>query len=439
MSIPRREFLVGGSSLALAGMAGAGTVLSSEPALAGGPGDDHQASANTSAAPAGPRKRPRIAAINSIYRLRSHAYHIAGRFLFGYQRNGFHHQPPFELVRMYNDQYPADDLSRSVCRQQNVELCETPEQALGSHGKLDVDGVLLIIEHGDYPLNERGQVLYPRYELFQRIANVFERQGRGVPVFVDKHLSYDYERAAEMVRRAKAIGFPLMAGSSLPVTWRLPEIEPPRETPFREGLVVFGYDRASEEIYFIHALETLQAMLERRRGGETGIRSVSFLEGPEVWKAGDEGRWSWRLLRSAIRRCPSANYGDVREQVLRPQAILLEYIDGTRGAALNLVEAVSDFGFAATVEGEPEPVSTCFYLPAPPGANFFNPLTYNIERFFSGDQPYPVERTLLTSTVLDWALRARQQRVERLEHVSMQIRYQAPAESGFFRGPFVGS
>lgn len=383
-----------------------------------------------------PKALPRIAAINSIYRLRSHAYHIAGRFLFGYTRNGFHHQPPFRLVRMFNHQSPADDLGPDVCRRHGVQLCKSVSESLGGD-RCDIDGVLLIIEHGDYPVNDRGQVLYPRYELFREIVAHFERHGRTAPVFVDKHLSYDHERAAEMVATAKRLGFRLMAGSSLPVTWRIPEWEPPLGTPFREGLVVFGFDRGPSEIYFIHALETLQCVLERRRGGETGVKSVAFLEGDDVWRAGDQGRWSWRLLEAALDRCASENYGAPREQVLRPQALLVEYLDGTRGAALNLIEATSEFAFAGTVDGRTDPVSTCFYLPAPPGAKFFNPLTYNIERFFSGDPPYPVERTLLTSTMLDLALRARQERRPSLTSPALAIRYTPPADSGFFRGPFV--
>jgi hypothetical protein len=252
-------------------------------------------------------------------------------------------------------------------------------------------------------------------------------------------LSYDHQLARQMVERARRMGFPLMAGSSLPVTWRVPEIEPPLGTKFREAVVTFGYDRSYAEIYLFHALETLQCMLERRPGGETGVRSIRWLEGDDVWAAGDAGQWSWRLVEAALSRCSSRNYGKVREQVLKPQALLVEYTDGTRGAVLNLIEATSEFGFAARVDGEPDPVSTCFYLPAPPGANFFNPLTYNIERFFAGSQPYPVERTLLTSTVLDLALRARHEKLPRIESPALRIGYTAPADSGFFRGPMTES
>lgn len=380
---------------------------------------------------------PRVAAINSIYRLRSHAYHIAGRFIYGYTREGVPHQPPFKLVRMYDDQTPADDLGPAVCAKHNIELTRTVAEALGGPRGLDVDAVLLIIEHGDYPLNERGQILYPRYEMFEQIVKVFRSSGRSVPVFVDKHLSYDHAKAAKMVATAREIGFPLMAGSSLPVTWRRPELEPPLDTPFSEGLVAFGYDRGPAEIYLIHALEVLQCMLERRRGGETGVKSVTCLQGDAVWQAGDQGRWSWKLLDAALARNPSNNYGRPRDNVRKPQAILIEYRDGTRGTVMNLIEQVSDNSFAGQVAGSAEPLSAAFYLPSPPGARFFDPLTYNIEKFFaSGKSPYPVERTLLTSTVLDWALRSLHEGSRRVEDASLDIRYQPPADSGFFRGRF---
>lgn len=382
-------------------------------------------------------RRPRVAAINSIYRLRSHAYHIAGRFIFGYTREGEHHQPPFELVRMFDHQQPPDDLGPEVCAKHGIQLCKSAAEALGGEQGLDVDAVLLIVEHGDYPVNEFGQIQYPRYELFDEVVKVFRASGRSVPVFVDKHLSYDHHKAARMVQTAREMGFGLMAGSSLPVTWRRPESDPPLETAFSEGLVAFGYDRGPAEIYFFHALECLQSMLERRRGGETGVRSVSALRGEAVWRAGDEGRWSWDLLEAALSRNPSRNYGDVREQVKEPAAILVEYRDGTRGAVLNLIEACSEFSFAGGVAGQAEPLSFWFVLPPPPGARFFDALTWNIERFFTaGKPPYPVERTLLTSTLLDLGLHSLHDGGAPIESAALNIRYQAPKDDGHERGRF---
>lgn len=381
-----------------------------------------------------PAKKLRVAAVNSIFRLRSHAYHIVGRFVHGYRKDGFHHQPPFEVVRMYDDQAPEEDLGPAFCKTHGIKLCKTVAETLGGD-KLDVDAVLLTIEHGDYKTNEFGQVLYPRYERFQEIVDVFRKSGRSVPVFVDKHLSYDHRQAAEMVSTAEKLDFGLMAGSSLPVTWRRPEIEPPLGTPFTEGLVCYGFDRGAQEIYLIHALETLQCMLERRAGGETGVKSVTYLQGDAVWKAGDEGRWSWKLLEAALARCPSHNVGPIRENVLSPVAILVEYADGTKGTVMNIVEQVSDFAFAGSVKGVPKPVSSCFYLPAPPGARFFDPLTWNIEQFFqSGKAPYPVQRTLLTSTILDLVLHAHHDGSKSASSPALKIAYEAPKNSGFFRG-----
>jgi hypothetical protein len=431
--VSRRTFL----SISSAAVAGTAAASATAIQALGQPPQELQP--GNAAPPARPKRTLRVAAINSIFRLRSHAYHIVGRLVHGYPVDGFHHQPDVRVVRMFNDQSPADDLSDGFCRDHGIRLCKTAEEALLGDGKqLDVDGVVLIIEHGDYPINERKQVLYPRHKYFQSIVKAFETSGRSVPVFVDKHLSYDHEQAADMVATAKNVGFGLMAGSSLPVTWRMPEIEPPLGTKFTEGVCVFGFDRGVPEIYFFHALETLQCMLERRAGGETGVKSVAWLQGADVWKAADAGRFSWKLLETAARRCSSYNVGPIRENVRDPQAILIEYNDGTRGAAVNLIEQVSEFAFAGTVKGEAEPISSCFYLPAPPGAAFFNPLTWHIEQFLQTGRPsYPVERTLLTSTMLDLACRAALEKKASITSDSLQIRYQAPVSSGFFRGPIV--
>lgn len=384
------------------------------------------------------RPLPRVASINSIYRLRSHAYHIAGRFIHGYTINGLPHQPPFQLVRMFDHQQPENDLGPEVCRKHGIELCQTVAEALGGEKSLDVDAVLLIIEHGDYPTNARGQILYPRFEMFQQVVNVFRKSGRSAPVFVDKHLSYDHLQAAQMVATAKEMNFGLMAGSSLPVTWRIPEFDPPIGTPFDEGVAVIGYDRTNIEVYLFHVLEVLQCMLERRAGGESGVKSVQCLSGEAVWKAGDEGRWSWPLLEHALSRCPSRNYGQVREQVKNPLCVLIEYVDGTKGAVFNLVEATSDFAFAGKIRGRPEPVSTCFYLPAPPGARFFDPLTFNIEQFFvTGNPTYPIERTLLTSTICDHAMHSYHDGGKVITDPTLSIRYQPAADDGHFRGSFI--
>jgi len=232
-----------------------------------------------------------------------------------------------------------------------------------------------------------------------------------------------------------------MAGSSLPVTWRRPELEMQLGTPIEDALVA-AYGPI--EVYGFHALETLQVMLERRKGSETGVEAVTCLTGSDVWKAGDAGRWSWELLEAALGRSETVNPGDIRKNVglpvqaypkIPPTAFLLEYRDGTRGTILLLNGHIQDFCFAAKIKGDPKPASCQFYLPLPPGAKFFDCLVANIEKLLeSGRSPYPVERTLLTSGILDAAMESHQRRGERMETPELELAYKAPLDSGFCRG-----
>jgi hypothetical protein len=411
-----------------------------------------------------PRTRPpkrtkpaakKIALVTSAYYYLSHAYHIGGRFLDGYIKGDEHHFPNLGIASAFVEQVKANDLSRDLAKEHNFRLSETIDDALTlGTGKLAVDAVLLIGEHGDYKYNEKGQKLYPRYEYFQKIAAVFEKSGKTVPVFCDKHLSYDRKKAAEMVATSKKMNFPLMAGSSLPVTWRRPELDFKLGTRITDALVA---SRGELEIMGIHALETLQCMVERRftnadpKPANQGVKAVTCLQGEAVWKAGDDGLWSWELLEHAIGRSPSRNAGDVRANCRRfprpavwgnfvkgPIAFLIEYADGLKATVLQLDGHVADETFAARVAGEKKPQSCLFWLPPPPGAAFLEALSAHVETFFAtGTPPYPVERTQLTGGILDYALESRVNNSKRLETPDLDIRYAPPTDSGFMRGDYV--
>ena len=412
-----------------------------------------------------PRTRPpkrakppakNVAVVCSVYWYLSHAYHIAGRFLDGYMVGHDHHFPDFGVASCYVEQ-PTRNLAPDLAREHGFRLSPTIEDALTlGTGSLAVDAVLLICEHGDYPYNAKGQKLYPRHDYFQQIVRVFERSGKTVPVFCDKHLSYDRAKAADMVATAKKMNFGLMAGSSLPVTWRRPELELPLDCRLTDALLV---SRGELEIYGIHALEALQTMVERRRrlkpgmGNPTdqGVAAVTGLQGDAVWKAGDDGLWSWELLEHAVGRCPSRNAGDVRANCRRyqrsatwghfvpgPIAFHVEYRDGFKATVLQLDGHVADEAFAGRLADQARPVSTLFYLPPPPGAAFLEALASHVERFVAtGRPPYPVERTQLTGGILDYALESRANGSRRLETPDLAIRYTAPADSGFMRGEYV--
>jgi hypothetical protein len=389
-----------------------------------------------------------IAVVTTAYYYLSHAYHICGRFLYGYLRDGKRHWPNYSISGMYVQQQKDNDLSKGLAKKHGFKLYDDVEGALTlGDRRLLCDGVLLIAEHGDYPYNDKGQKLYPRYELFEQIAEVFKKTKKTVPVFCDKHLYYDRKKAKAMADRAKGMGFPLMAGSSLPVTWRRPELELPLGSKIEEALVA---SRGELEIYGIHALEALQCMVERRAGGEKGVKAVTCLEGDAVWKAGDAGVWSKALLEEALSRTPSLNVGDARENCRhytpppgRPSfpkdavAFVIEYRDGLKATALLLNGHLDDTVFAARLKDRKEPVSTLFYLPPPPGAGFLQALTTKIETFLeTGKPPYPIERTLLTGGILDWVLESRVKKHQRLETPDLDIAYDPPKDSGFLRGAY---
>jgi hypothetical protein len=399
--------------------------------------------------PARARKaRKKLAVVTSAYLYLSHAYHICGRFLDGYLHKGRFHFPDFAIVGMYVEQHKEGDLSKEIAKKHGIPLYTDIGEALTLGGeKLAVDGILLIGEHGDYPYNARRQKLYPRYEMFEKIVTVFRKSGRSVPVFCDKHLYYDRKKARAMYDTARKMGFPLYAGSSLPVTWRRPELELPLGTQIKEALVA---SRGEIEIYGIHALEALQCMVERRIRGQQGVKAVTCLEGDAVWKAGDKGQWSWELLEHALGRTPSLNVGDIRINCRQfrpppgrptfprgPVAFLIEYRDGLKAAVLNINGHIDDTVFAARVAGKKKLLSTLFYLPPPPGAGFLQALTVKIEDFLAtGKSPYPVERTLLTGGILDAVLESRVRGHKRLETPDLDIRYVPPRDSGFMRGDY---
>jgi hypothetical protein len=389
------------------------------------------------------RGRKPLAVITTVYRPLSHSYHIAGRFIHGYARGGKLHVPKQYIHSLFVHQTPDNDLSHEIGKEYGVKVTRSIEDALTNGGKsLAVEGVLLIGEHGNYPLNDKGQILYPRFEWMEQIAAVFRKVGQSVPVFNDKHLSYTFDRARKMLARGKELGFPMMAGSSLPVVWRRPELELRLESPIEDGLAA-AYGPL--EIYGFHVLEALQVMMERRKGGETGVKAVTCLTGKDVWRAADRGLWSWDLLEAALARSETVNPGDIRKNtgsmkvlghpIVPPTAFLIEYRDGTRGTTLLLNGHIRDFVFAAKVRGEPRPASCLFVLPEPPGARFFDAQVAALERFFETSKaPSPVERTLLTTGMLDAAMESHHRKGSRVETPEMDVRYTAPADSGFVRG-----
>ena len=396
-----------------------------------------------------PGNRPKLAGITTVYRKYSHTQHIIDRYLEGYGWNGTHHHPEMDLIALYVDQVGQDDLSRDrAARFPAMKIYPTIAEALTcGTGKLAVDGVVVVGEHGDYPKTPKGQVQYPRYRFFEQIVAVFRSSGRSVPMFNDKHLSWNWEWARKMYDTSKEMGFAYMAGSSLAVTWRIPSVEFPSGAQVREALCIcYG----GVDSYDFHGLETLQCMVERRKGGETGVKWLQAYRGDKFWEACRANVWPRELMNAALCRSHTltparAGFNDIfptlddmQRLAKNPVAYRYEHADGLKCTMMLMDGLVRDFNFAAQLQGEPKPFSTQMYLPMPDGrttmANFFSPLSYNMEQMFlTGKPTYPIERTLLTTGLTAAGVDSLYAGQTRVETPHLAIEYQAPAQSTFWR------
>ena len=372
-----------------------------------------------------------VGAVITEYRKLSHADVICSRILEGYTPNNVPVEPRTRIVSMYTDQVPANDLSRAAAAKHGFKIYPSISEALTLGGdKLAVDAVLLVGEHGNYPTNEKGQKMYPRYELFQQIIEVFRRSGRVVPLFSDKHLSYSWDHAKKMYDETREMKIPFMAGSSIPVTVRVPELEIPLGAPL-ENAVVVGY--GDLDAYGFHTLESLQCMVERRAGAEKGIASVEWLEGDAVWRwrNSEQGRWSAPLLDAALSRAVKAKSGRPEDNVKNPVLFRLQYRDGFHAVAYMLNGHVQDWLFATRVKGKPEILSTHFGLKDGRYLVHFDGLVHCIEELFLTGKPvYPVERTLLTTGTLAFLFDSRVAK-KPIETPQLKVEYKAPRHCYF--------
>ncbi|MFN9893986.1 MAG: hypothetical protein ACK58M_12210 [Acidobacteriota bacterium] len=378
---------------------------------------------------AAPTRKKRIACLSSTYHVRSHSDNFITRFLEGYWIHEAHYDPPFEVASLWIDQIHPGDIGQRLAAAYNVTLARDIAGALTlGTGQLAVDGVVLVCEHGNYPHNEKDQHLYPRYEFFEQVVNVFRQSGRSCPVFVDKHLSYDWKKAQQMFRWSQELGFPLMAGSSVPVTFRRPDYDPPRGLVMDSALAVGGGWVGDGGIF--HILETLQAFAERRRGGETGIRAVRLLKGEEVWKAAHQGLWRRDLLDAALAR--QQKPATQRPEEMKATLGLIEYRDGFTAATLAL-SGVTDY-LAAVKPKHGPPQATCCYIPIE-NSNNFSMLVHGITRMIeTGQPPLDVRRTLLVTGALASLMDSGHQNGRRLETPDLSIAYKPPPGSWYAKG-----
>ena len=372
-----------------------------------------------------------IAAIVTEYRNNSHADVIIGKILEGWQQNGGA-GPDLKVAGMYTDQVPKGDMSRALAKKHGFPIFKTIEEAitLGT-GKVQVAAVLNIGEHGKYPYTpDTRQHMYPRRRFFDAITAAFKKAGKVVPVFNDKHLAYNWKDAKHMYDTARQMKIPFMAGSSLPVTWRLPAKALPMGSEV-EAAVGIGY--GGSESYGFHALETFQCVTERRKGGESGVASVRAVAGDGIWQARRDGFWTMELLAAAVKNTGvKLGEAELKKRLTdRANFFLIEYRDGLKAAVAMVNGITPQFGTAIKVRGRAKPFVNWFWLQDGKPYGHFIHLLRAIEHMTHTSRPaYPVERTLLTTGMLDRLMHSTFQKGKKLKTPELAIKYK-PADWTF--------
>ncbi|RXH57304.1 hypothetical protein GRAN_0614 [Granulicella sibirica] len=344
-------------------------------------------------------KRPRIACLVSYWGLpTSHADWIINKLLDGYWWKGAHTPSRVEVVSVYVHQLDTSLLAQKVCKAKNIPIYKTVGEAVTLGGEeLAVDGVVIVAEHGNYPTDLKGHWLLPRWWIYQQVVKVFEQSKRSVPVFNDKHLSYNWDDAKWMFDKSRELKFALTGGSSIPTYFRKPEIELAIDTPIKNSIVVGG---APDEGAISHCIDVLQAFHDRRKGGETGVKSVQSIRGPETWKWVEANPWAGNLLE-AVRKnfdLPPGHFQEGR----RANVCIVEYNDGTNGAVIS-GEGVG-WTYAGEIVGQKDPTLISMLGWPGPISQYHAANGHEhwiTEMMLTGKEPFNAERLLLSTGIVN--------------------------------------
>ena len=277
------------------------------------------------------------------------------------------------------------------------------------------------------------------------MLEVFDRSGRVVPVFIDKHLADNWADAKWIYDEAQAPEVPMMAGSSLPVLWRYPPADVRRGARL-DQIVVVSY--RTLDAYGFHAMEVDRNAwpsaepAARRVSARCSASRARPSGGPAPRASTTEPCWTRRSRRLKERPLPAGKR--IEELVPEPVLFVVDYSDGLRGCVFTLNGAVASGLPRGGTRGIGRSSSTLFWTQEARPFAHFNLLLMGIERMMQTGRPtWPVERTLLTSGILDAALRSQPRRrptprdalARRLLHQRLELDRAAPtaARAGALR------
>ena len=342
-------------------------------------------------------RKPRIAVLATFWgATRSHADWLVNKLIDGYWWQGAYHPSRVEVVSLYLHQHDTSLLGQKVAKAKGFPVFKSVAEALTLGGKeLAVDGVVVVGEHGNYTTDLKGRWMLPRWWLHNQVISVFEQSKRSVPVFNDKHFSYNWDDAKWIFDKSRELGFPLTGGSLLPVYYRKPEIELENDTPIKHSIVVGA---APDEGAIFHCIELLHAFVERRKGGETGVKSIQSIRGPEAWKWVERNTWASKLLDS-VAKSLDLKQGHYQESP-RVNICIIEYNDGTKAAIIGAQG--SGWTYAGEIEGHNEPtIVSLLGFPGPFDqyhASNAQP-HWIVEMMLTKKEPFNAERLLLTTGI----------------------------------------
>jgi hypothetical protein len=348
-------------------------------------------------------KKKKVAALVADWFKNSHPDILFTRIFQTYSRDERGLPSQLELVSVYRDLATTNDLSHKYAAKYGFRVVTTVDEALTlGTGKLAVDGVLISTEWAPYPFSDTGQYMYPHRRMFEDCVRVFKASGRVVPVFMDKHLADTWQDSQFIYDTAKEMRIPLMAGSSVPLCLLTPGENVELEAEVKQ---IVGMSYHTLTTYGFHGLEMVQALAERRKGGETGIKQVRCLTEKAVFEASGK-EYDQQLFDLALAKLePRIPEGKTVEQIVRePVLFIVDYNDGLRVNLFTLNGATGGWSAAWEYKDGRRAARIFASQNSPIPIRFDWQMKGVEDMILSGKPSWPVERTLMSSGTLDAAL-----------------------------------